>query len=117
MKSFRYVENLHSAVNLILEMRPQGQIYNCGPDKAISMTNLVREICLVMNKNYEDCIEITEGRMFEDSIYWLNSEKIKTELGWKQTISLQKGLLKMYEWARLYSTKLNNNEVKFELRA
>jgi dTDP-D-glucose 4,6-dehydratase len=80
MKSFRYVENLHSAVNLILEMRPQGQIYNCGPDKAISMTNLVREICLVMNKNYEDCIEITEGRMFEDSIYWLNSEKKRQNL-------------------------------------
>jgi dTDP-glucose 4,6-dehydratase len=44
-----------------------------------------------MGKTYEDCIEITEGRMLEDSIYWLNSEKIKTELGWKQTISLQKG--------------------------
>ena len=117
MKSFMYVENLYSAVNLILEMRPRGQIYNCGPDKAISMADLVREICVVMGKTYEDAIEITEGRMFEDSIYWLNSEKIKTELGWKQTISLQKGLLKMYKWARLYSTKLNNKEVKFELRA
>ena len=117
MKSFMYVENLYSAVKLILEKRPQGQIYNCGPDKAISMADLVREICLVMNKNYEDCIEITAGRMFEDSIYCLNSAKIKTELGWEQNISLEEGLTKMYEWVRVYATRLNNAEVKFELRA
>ena len=117
MKSFMYVENLYSAVKLILEKRPQGQIYNCGPDKAISMADLVREICVVMNKNYEDCIEITAGRMFEDSIYWLNSAKIKTELGWGQNISLEEGLTKMYEWVRAYATKLNTAEVKFELRA
>ena len=48
------------------------------------MANLVREICVVMGKTYEDAIEITEGRMFEDSIYWLNSEKIKTRT-WMET--------------------------------
>ena len=117
MKSFMHVENLYTAINLILEERPKGQVYNCGPDEAISMSNLVREICVVTEKNYEECVHITEGRSFEDSIYWLNSGKIKNELGWKQTISLQTGLIRMYEWVKKYRDKLEKADISFELRA
>tara|TARA_E500000331_G_scaffold11831_1_gene10816 strand:- start:1149 stop:2135 length:987 start_codon:yes stop_codon:yes gene_type:complete len=117
IKSFMHAENLYSAVKLIIDQKPKGQIYNCGPDEAISMADLVREICVVMNKNYEDHIEVTKGRMFEDSVYRLDSGKLKKELGWHPTVGLREGLFRMYEWINSNSDRLSMAQGDFELRA
>ena len=117
MKSFMHAENLCTAVDLILKKRPMGQIYNCGPDSAISMADLVREICGVMGKNYDDYVEPVKGRLFEDSIYWINSDKIKTELAWEMTVDLRDGLIRMYDWVNSSSSQLRTASVNFELHA
>ena len=117
MKSFMHVENLCSAVELILQSRPKGQIYNCGPEKAISMAKLVQKICKVLEVEFDDHVEIVQARTFEDSIYWLDSGKIKTELGWNLTLGLEEGLSKMHNWVCSYQKELNAANISFELRA
>ena len=70
-----------------------------------------------MNKNYEDHIEVTKGRMFEDSVYRLDSGKLKKELGWHPTVGLREGLFRMYEWINSNSDRLSMAQGDFELRA
>ena len=117
MKSFMHVENLCAAVELILAKKPQGEIYNCGPEQPISMATLVNRVCDAMGKNFDENVDIVPAREFEDSIYWLNSEKIKNELGWSTSVSLEEGLERSVCWVKMYKDQLERSSNVFELRA
>lgn len=116
-KSFMYVDDLNKAIELIINKGKIGDTYNVGPDKPISMHNIVLEICRQMNKDPEEFIEFRQGRVGEDRKYWIDSQKIKRELDWKPEVSFEQGISKMIEWVIKYKADLVDSPDQFILRA
>ena len=65
---------------------------------------------------FEKLVDITPGRAGEDAQYWLDSTRIKTELGYKEQIPLREGVRDMVQWGRRYLDQLPTPS-EFVLRA
>ncbi len=116
-KSFMYVDDLNAALELVINKGRVGDTFNVGPNEPISMHGIVLEICKQMKKNPDEYIEFRQGRVGEDRKYWIDSQKIKKELGWKQEISFEQGISKMIDWVKQYKDDLINCPDTFTLRA
>lgn len=116
-KSFMYVDDLNTAIDLILSNDVLGQIFNVGTDLPISMLHIVEEICHQLNVNMEDYVEMRQGRVGEDRKYWIDSTKIKNQLGWKQQVTFEEGISRMISWVSDYQEDLSKSSDHFTLRA
>ena len=64
----------------------------------VSIVDLVRKICEMIDVNYTDLVKETEERLGKDQSYMLNSEKLRMELEWKDRIDLEEGIATTIEW-------------------
>ena len=51
---------------------------------------------------------MTKARKSEDQRYWIDSTKIKNELGWKPVISIEDGIEDCINWVERYRDELKN---------
>ena len=116
-KSFMHCRDIARAIYLIIHKGKMGEIYNAGVDKPISMREIVEKVSLYLGKNFEDTVEITEGRVGEDSQYWLNSDKIFKDTGWKAEISIDDGIKETVDWVKKNMSNFENENLNFQLRA
>jgi dTDP-glucose 4,6-dehydratase len=116
-KSFLYVEDLAEAIDLICDKGTVGETYNVGTEKPVSMKEIVFEICRQLGKDEREFVNIAPGRVGEDSRYWIDSTKVKEELGWEPKTSLQEGIRHMIEWCKKYQDDLMQDPDYFVLRA
>ena len=65
---------------------------------------------------FDKLAEMTPGRVGEDAQYWLDSTRIKTELGYVESIPLREGIRDMVAWGREYLSQLPP-PAEFVLRA
>ena len=65
----------------------------------VSIVDLVRKICEMIDVNYTDLVKETKERLGKDQSYMLNSEKLRMELEWKDIIDLEEGIATTIEWA------------------
>jgi dTDP-glucose 4,6-dehydratase len=117
MKSYMHARDVGFAIHLIAEKASPGEVYNCGPDQATSIRDLVDLVANELNIPFEQLVEMAPDRFGEDSIYWLNSDKIKNDLGWRITVPLQIGVKEMVSWGRQYLKNIEGEPTDFVLRA
>ena len=86
-----------------------GECYHISTDRLVSIKELVELICDMMGEQFEKCVTIGEERIGKDQGYYLNSNKLRNELDWKDKVSLEEGIQKTINW--VYSNnKLLLNE-------
>jgi dTDP-glucose 4,6-dehydratase len=105
-KSYMHAYDLAHAIWLIAEKAPFGRIYNVGPEQPSTIRHLVELVAEESGVPFEQLVEMTPGRVGEDAQYWLDSTRIKTELGYAETISLREGVRDMVAWGRKYLPQL-----------
>jgi dTDP-glucose 4,6-dehydratase len=95
VRAFLHVDDVASAFETILEKGQIGEIYNIGCDEGMEYSVLdVAKILIKEIKgtdNYEEWIEFTEDRPFNDQRYYISNEKIK-DLGWEIKTEFMAGL-------------------------
>jgi len=64
---------------------------------------VTKMICDDMGKDFNDCVEYVDDRLFQDPIYLSNSDKLRS-LGWLPTRTLKQTLPKLIDW---YTSKDN----------
>jgi dTDP-glucose 4,6-dehydratase len=116
-KSFMHANDLSKAIIYILRSNKYGEIYNAGSDHPLLMKDIVKVIAEKFDINYKNFIEVTSPRRGEDKIYWINSNKIKKEFGWKTEIDLDQGIEDCINWVLKYKDVLKNESTEFYLRA
>ncbi len=99
LRSFIHVNDVCSAVDLILQKGTIGEIYNIGSDdeNEISVIDVTKNLVSLIKPDGCDAtewIEYVADRPFNDKRYFINCDKLK-EIGWKQTISFREGVLEM----------------------
>ena len=60
-----------------------------------------------------DLVDESEERLGQDQSYMLNSDKIREELGWKDSITLEAGIMSTIEWVDRNLNVLKNLPNKY----
>jgi len=105
IRDWLYVEDHNNAVWTIMQNGKTGETYNIGGENEwenIKLLNVLIEIVAKKSGKNADKIRslIThvKDRPGHDRRYAIDCSKIKRELGWKQTVSFEKGLERTVNW-------------------
>jgi dTDP-glucose 4,6-dehydratase len=105
-KSYIHAKDLSHAIYLVAQKAQYSKIYNVGPKEPVAIRHLVELAAKEMGISFETLCDVTPPRFGEDSIYWLDSTAIGTDLGWRPQISLEQGVKEMVDWGRKYLNQL-----------
>jgi dTDP-glucose 4,6-dehydratase len=99
-RSFIHMNDVSDATWKIMECGKDGETYHISTSAVISIRNLVEKICEKLNMPFEDHVEFVGDRIGKDSAYHLGSNKIRSELGWQDKITLEQGLDECISWVK-----------------
>jgi dTDP-glucose 4,6-dehydratase/UDP-glucose 4,6-dehydratase len=98
VRAFLHVNDVCSALNLILVNGKIGEIYNIGSDENDEYTILDISKILIKNiintEEYDKWITYIEDRPFNDKRYYISNQKVK-DLGWKIETEFNLGIYEL----------------------
>jgi dTDP-glucose 4,6-dehydratase len=104
VRDWLYVEDHADALLLVLEKGALGRSYNIGGENERSNLELVRTLCSILDrlrpadKPYADLIEFVADRPGHDARYAIDPTRIRKELGWRPSVTVEEGLEKTVRW-------------------
>lgn len=105
VRDWLYVIDHNTAVWAIVNNGLTGETYNIGGENEWQNIELVNNLCEIMalklNKTpdyYKKLITYIKDRPGHDKRYAINCDKLKKELGWKQSVDFKEGLEKTVDW-------------------
>ncbi|RFP91240.1 dTDP-glucose 4,6-dehydratase [Rhodobacteraceae bacterium 63075] len=104
VRDWLYVEDHADALLLVLEKGALGRSYNIGGENERSNLELVQAICTILDRlkpgeaPYSDLIEFVEDRPGHDQRYAIDPSRIRDELGWRPSVTVEQGLEKTVRW-------------------
>ena len=116
-KFFLHAEDLSRAIHLAAGSAEAGRIYNLGPPAAVTIRSLVERICVKVGKPFEQVVQMAPDRGGQDTQVSLNSSRIAADLGWSQTVDLDKGLDDTIAWMKQHLDVLKPMSTDFTFRA
>jgi dTDP-glucose 4,6-dehydratase len=116
-KSYIHARDLGRAIHLVAEKAPLGMIYNAGPAQPTSIREVVERTARALGLPCEQLCTVTDDRLGQDSRYWLDSSRIKADLGWEAEIGWDEGLAEMVEWGKRYLEEIRDWPTDYVLRA
>ena len=75
-----------------------GQTYHISTDDIKTRKSVLKIVCKISGRNFNNFINYHNERLGKDYLYHLNSNKLKRELNWKPKTSLEVGIKKTLEW-------------------
>lgn len=108
-RNFLYVTDVANAFDCILHKGREGHIYNIGGKNEISNLDFAKTLLKIFNMQEEEdkWITFVPDRKFNDLRYTINSSKLH-ELGWKEEMSWEDGLMTTVEWYKKYTSRYGN---------
>jgi dTDP-glucose 4,6-dehydratase len=117
VRVFIHMTDASDATLAIAEKGTLGVCYHISGYELVSIRTLVETILARLGKRFEDCVEIGPERPGKDTAYTLDSFKLRTELGWRDTISLEQGVTDTIQWAERFKSDLARLPSKYEHKA
>ena len=106
VRSFIHIKDVVEAtLKLALEGEP-GSSWHISTKESISIRELVQNICILTNSNFDELIEETKDRLGKDQSYLLNSQKLRNCLNWEDKIDIHTGLKDTLKWIDLHLPRL-----------
>ncbi len=98
VRDWLYVQDHCRAIDRVLERGQVGETYVVGGLVGdVSNLEVVKLILKIMGKS-EDMIELVKDRAGHDRRYAVDWTKIKTELDWQPSVTLEEGLTRTIDW-------------------
>ena len=104
VRDWLYVEDHADALLLVLQKGQLGRSYNIGGENEARNIDLVRTICGILDAkrpkagSYADQITFVEDRAGHDLRYAIDPTRIRDELGWRPSVTVEEGLEKTVQW-------------------
>jgi dTDP-glucose 4,6-dehydratase len=106
IRDWLYVIDHNTAIWKIVTEGRIGETYNIGGENEWTNLDLVNYLCELMSElkgkpekdYYKKLITYVKDRPGHDRRYAINCDKIKSELGWKQSVTFAEGLKKTTQW-------------------
>lgn len=91
-RGFVHVRDTVDALWRVLKDGKPGAAYHIATREMQSIEAVVRHICLRMRTSFENAVDIATERPGKDAAYMLDSGRIRAELGWEDTVSMDAGI-------------------------
>lgn len=104
VRDWLFVEDHADALLLVLEKGELGRSYNIGGENERSNLELVQTICDILDKKrpdnapHSDLITFVTDRPGHDMRYAIDPTRIRDELGWRPSVTVEQGLEKTVTW-------------------
>ena len=112
-RSFIHIDDVSSATWKIAQHSCIGETYHISTDHIISIKDLVSLICEKLETKFDDRVRMVDERLGKDRAYWLSSVKLRSTMGWADTISLERGIDDTVAWARNNLSALNSQPTQY----
>jgi dTDP-glucose 4,6-dehydratase len=94
------------ALDAVINRGQPGETYNVGGNNEVKNLDLVKMLCQLMDelapdlpaRPCEQLISFVKDRAGHDRRYAIDANKIKTELGWTPSVTVEEGLRQTVEW-------------------
>ncbi|MFU8862705.1 MAG: dTDP-glucose 4,6-dehydratase [Rhodobacterales bacterium] len=105
IRDWLYVEDHADALLLVLEKGALGRSYNIGGENERTNLELVKTLCGILddlqpkaNGSYADQITFVTDRPGHDARYAIDPSRIRKELGWRPSVTVEEGLRATVQW-------------------
>ncbi|MEH6361085.1 MAG: dTDP-glucose 4,6-dehydratase [Amylibacter sp.] len=104
VRDWLYVEDHADALLTVLQNGPVGSTYNIGGENEVKNIDIVKMICRLLDvkrpkaRPYTDQITFVTDRPGHDMRYAIDPMRIRTELGWRPSVTLEQGLEQTVNW-------------------
>ncbi|SDF36822.1 dTDP-glucose 4,6-dehydratase [Limimaricola pyoseonensis] len=105
IRDWLYVEDHADALLTVLEKGRVGRSYNIGGENERTNLDLVRTLCGILDElrpkqsgAYADQIAFVADRPGHDARYAIDPARIRAELGWRPSVTVEQGLRRTVEW-------------------
>lgn len=105
IRDWLYVEDHADALLRVLEAGQVGRSYNVGGENERTNLDLVKTICAILDNmrpkptgSYADQITFVADRPGHDQRYAIDPKRIREELGWRPSVTVDEGLRKTVRW-------------------
>ena len=111
-RNFVHGHDSASALWLLLQQGTVGQTYHISSDEYVSIHDLVNKIAGLFGKETTDVCEVAPERVGKDVDYSLGDLKLRN-IGWRQMVSLEKGLEEVRSDIRTHLNDISNDELSY----
>lgn len=105
VRDWLYVEDHADALLLVVEKGELGRSYNIGGENERSNLELVQTLCEILDRkvpksdgSYADQITYVADRPGHDARYAIDPTRIRDELNWRPSVTVEEGLEKTVQW-------------------
>ncbi len=104
VRDWLYVEDHAEALLLVVQKGTAGRSYNIGGENETTNLDLVTRICAILdqrrpgNRPYAEQIAFVADRPGHDRRYAIDPTRIRDELGWRPSVTLDEGLDRTVRW-------------------
>ncbi|MDR5654428.1 dTDP-glucose 4,6-dehydratase [Ruixingdingia sedimenti] len=105
IRDWLFVEDHADALLLVVEKGQVGRSYNIGGDNERTNLELVRALCAILDRlrpkaggSYADQITFVTDRPGHDARYAIDAARIRAELGWQPSVTVEEGLERTVRW-------------------
>jgi len=105
IRDWLYVEDHAEALLLVVEKGMVGRSYNVGGENERTNLELVRTLCAILDRmrplnagSYADQITFVADRPGHDARYAIDPTRLREELGWRPSVTVEEGLEKTVAW-------------------
>lgn len=104
IRDWLYVEDHADALLLVVQKGELGRSYNIGGENERTNLELVTTLCGILDRlkpadaPYSDLITFVTDRPGHDARYAIDPTRIRNELGWRPSVTVEEGLEKTVQW-------------------
>ena len=105
IRDWLYVEDHADALLLVLQKGRVGESYNIGGENEFRNIDLVRSLCTILDnkkprgvRSYAEQITFVDDRPGHDARYAIDPSRMREELGWRPSVTLEEGLALTVQW-------------------
>jgi dTDP-glucose 4,6-dehydratase len=105
VRDWLYVDDHADALLLVAEKGAVGRCYNIGGENERTNLQLVETICAILDEKrpknsgrYADQITFVADRPGHDQRYAIDPSRIREELGWRPSVTVEAGLERTVQW-------------------
>ncbi|RJE87853.1 dTDP-glucose 4,6-dehydratase [Paracoccus onubensis] len=105
IRDWLFVEDHADALLLVVEKGRVGRSYNIGGENERTNLELVQTLCAILDEkrpkaqgSYTDQITFVADRPGHDARYAIAPGRIREELGWRPSVTVEEGLARTVQW-------------------